>query len=227
MRTRNKKAQILEAAKPTNDYSSDTELNKDQPQLKIDHELFLEAYEKPTQIYRYLRQRNLKCPIFLQRNLSFMRRMRTVSRRTKSKSEFKLESMLEQKVSENCEADKIRNKKCMNLTFLGFYNNLLEKNFDKVSVEVIVVKPKITIPFFVKSKEKKRKSTTVPYVQSIQNSIGFIEIQTNPSEDHLPSSLSSLSISLESFKLANGQIRKCYLLFRIHHTPNEDSSWYV
>ena len=109
----------------------------------------------------------------------------------------------------------------------SFYNNLLEKNFDKVSVEVIVVKPKITIPFFVKSKEKKRKSTTVPYVQSIQNSIGFIEIQTNPSEDHLPSSLSSLSISLESFKLANGQIRKCYLLFRIHHTPNEDSSWYV
>ena len=44
--------------------------------IQADHELFLQAYEKPTQIYRFLRTRNMISPVFLHRNLSFMRKSR-------------------------------------------------------------------------------------------------------------------------------------------------------
>uniref|UniRef100_A0A672FTG0 SUZ12 polycomb repressive complex 2 subunit a n=1 Tax=Salarias fasciatus TaxID=181472 RepID=A0A672FTG0_SALFA len=40
--------------------------------LQADHELFLQAFEKPTQIYRFLRTRNLIAPIFLHRTLTYM-----------------------------------------------------------------------------------------------------------------------------------------------------------
>ncbi|CAM9343895.1 unnamed protein product [Lampetra planeri] len=39
---------------------------------QADHELFLQAFEKPTQIYRFLRTRNLIAPIFLHRTLTYM-----------------------------------------------------------------------------------------------------------------------------------------------------------
>uniref|UniRef100_A0A8D2D714 SUZ12 polycomb repressive complex 2 subunit n=1 Tax=Sciurus vulgaris TaxID=55149 RepID=A0A8D2D714_SCIVU len=40
--------------------------------VQADHELFLQAFEKPTQIYRFLRTRNLIAPIFLHRTLTYM-----------------------------------------------------------------------------------------------------------------------------------------------------------
>uniref|UniRef100_A0A3B3Z364 Uncharacterized protein n=1 Tax=Poecilia mexicana TaxID=48701 RepID=A0A3B3Z364_9TELE len=40
--------------------------------IQADHELFLQAFEKPTQIYRFLRTRNLIAPIFLHRTLTYM-----------------------------------------------------------------------------------------------------------------------------------------------------------
>ncbi|KAK3740659.1 hypothetical protein QZH41_006822 [Actinostola sp. cb2023] len=46
-------------------------------QLRADHELFLKAFEKPTQIYRFLRTRNAVQPIFLHRSLSYMKHLRT------------------------------------------------------------------------------------------------------------------------------------------------------
>lgn len=82
-----------------------------------------------------------------------------------------------------------------------------EKTFDRVSVELILVK--LT--------HKKRKEATSPYVQS---PLGSTEIQVNPSEDHPPSKAPALSIPSESFNLANGHhIKTCSLLVRVHHTP--------
>eukprot|EP00058_Branchiostoma_floridae_P028092 XP_002613583.1 hypothetical protein BRAFLDRAFT_57778 [Branchiostoma floridae] len=40
--------------------------------LQKDHELFLQAFEKPTQIYRFLRTRHIVAPVFLQRNVTYM-----------------------------------------------------------------------------------------------------------------------------------------------------------
>ncbi len=42
-------------------------------QVQADHELFLQAFEKPTQIYRFLRTRNKINPVFLYRTLTFMK----------------------------------------------------------------------------------------------------------------------------------------------------------
>uniref|UniRef100_A0A4W6FT26 SUZ12 polycomb repressive complex 2 subunit b n=1 Tax=Lates calcarifer TaxID=8187 RepID=A0A4W6FT26_LATCA len=70
-------------------------------QIQADHELFLQAFEKPTQIYRFLRTRNLIAPIFLHRTLTFMshRNGRTNAKR----KTFKVDDMLQtpSQISEN------------------------------------------------------------------------------------------------------------------------------
>ena len=82
----------------------------------------------------------------------------------------------------------------------------MEKNFDKVSVELLLMK--LT--------HKKRKESISPYVQT---NLGSTEIPVNPSDDHPPSKAPALSISSESFNLANGHhIKTCSLLVKVHHT---------
>ncbi|XP_039488837.1 polycomb protein Su(z)12 isoform X1 [Drosophila santomea] len=58
-----------------------------------EQELFLQAFEKPTQIYRYLRNRHETNPIFLNRTLSYMKER--MSRNNKKRSSFQINSMLE------------------------------------------------------------------------------------------------------------------------------------
>ena len=82
----------------------------------------------------------------------------------------------------------------------------MEKNIDKVSVELVLVK--LT--------HKKRKESVSPFVQT---NLGSTEIPVNPSDDHPPSKAPALSISSESFNLANGHhIKACSLLVKVHHT---------
>uniref|UniRef100_A0A3Q4B1M3 Uncharacterized protein n=1 Tax=Mola mola TaxID=94237 RepID=A0A3Q4B1M3_MOLML len=61
-------------------------------QIQADHELFLQAFEKPTQIYRFLRTRNLIAPIFLHRTLAFMSHRK--GRRNAKRKTFKVDDML-------------------------------------------------------------------------------------------------------------------------------------
>ncbi|KAH8239350.1 hypothetical protein KR032_003503 [Drosophila birchii] len=58
-----------------------------------EQELFLQAFEKPTQIYRYLRNRHETNPIFLNRTLSYMKER--MSRNNKKRSSFQVDSMLD------------------------------------------------------------------------------------------------------------------------------------
>ena len=119
-------------------------------------------------------------PIFLHRTLSFMKKRR--SKLDKSREDFKVDSLLGQKESETRKTrakklDRVMNlnlNRFLNLTFLGYYNHKLEKSSDKVSVELILVKPS----------SKKEKEGSFPYVQS---SLGSTEIQVNPSEDTVTS----------------------------------------
>uniref|UniRef100_A0A182Y9E9 VEFS-Box domain-containing protein n=1 Tax=Anopheles stephensi TaxID=30069 RepID=A0A182Y9E9_ANOST len=91
--------------------------------LNADHEVFMQAFEKPTQIYRFLRTRNVLKPIFLHRNLTYMRNR--MSRSHKSRQSFKIDSMLAQKMT------KLRSEKSNEMTlsdgyltlrFLGFFD---------------------------------------------------------------------------------------------------------
>uniref|UniRef100_A0AAY4APD7 Polycomb protein VEFS-Box domain-containing protein n=1 Tax=Denticeps clupeoides TaxID=299321 RepID=A0AAY4APD7_9TELE len=105
-------------------------------QIQADHELFLQAFEKPTQIYRFLRTRNLIAPILLHRTLTFMSHRNT---RTNAKS---LSSHLQ-------------------LTFTGFFHKLdkpchnSENEQNSVSLEVLLVKVC----------HKKRKDVSCPVKQ--------------------------------------------------------------
>ena len=77
---------------------------------------------EPTQIYRYLRTRNMISPIFLHRTLSFMRKRTSRSRSDKYRQDFKVDSLLKRKESEIRETDTLKLDKFMNLTFLGYYD---------------------------------------------------------------------------------------------------------
>uniref|UniRef100_A0A8C6SBL6 SUZ12 polycomb repressive complex 2 subunit n=1 Tax=Neogobius melanostomus TaxID=47308 RepID=A0A8C6SBL6_9GOBI len=105
-------------------------------QIQADHELFLQAFEKPTQIYRFLRTRNLIAPIFLHRTLTYM------SHRNSRNNAKSLNSNLQ-------------------LTFTGFFHKAgrpcqdSENEQNSVSLEVLLVKVC----------HKKRKDVSCPVKQ--------------------------------------------------------------
>uniref|UniRef100_A0A673J684 Polycomb protein suz12-A-like n=1 Tax=Sinocyclocheilus rhinocerous TaxID=307959 RepID=A0A673J684_9TELE len=140
-------------------------------QVQTDHELFLQAFEKPTQIYRFLRTRNLIAPIFLHRSLTYMSHRNS---RTNSKS-----------MASN-----------LQLTFTGFFHKTekplqnSENEENSVSVEVLLVKVC----------HKKRKDVSCPVKQvptgkkqvplnpdSSQTKLGAFPTLVVPSQEFEPS----------------------------------------
>lgn len=126
-------------------------------QAQTDNELFLQAFEKPTQIYRYLRARHLALPIFMHRTLTYMKHR--MSRTHKTRRDFKVDSMLSQ-----IQAQHGRPTSQMTLTFTGFFDKTHRK--DMVIVEAFIVLRIST-----------RKRTDPP---TIQVSAGRCEVPRNP-----------------------------------------------
>ncbi|KAF4523289.1 hypothetical protein B566_EDAN009412 [Ephemera danica] len=159
-------------------------------QMQADHELFLQAFEKPTQIYRYLKTRNQLSPIFLPRTLSYMRQR--MSRNHKSRREFQINDLLSKVVAAKMKEPipQAAMADYLTLTFLGFYDKSVELKQDPVKVET----------FVLKICHKKRKDVSSPTMQS---SVGFGEVPINPSEDHPPPQASTVSISTDRFKRSN------------------------
>ncbi|XP_043284267.1 polycomb protein suz12-B isoform X2 [Venturia canescens] len=175
-------------------------------QIQADHELFLQAFEKPTQIYRFLRTRNQISPIFLYRNLSYMRQR--MSRTHKSRRGFRIDTILERLLSKNNEEQNNGVRGYMTLTFLGFYDKKVESSQDPVKVETLLLK----------ICHKKRKDVSSPIMQV---SVGTSEVPINPSENQPPPKAPTISIPNESFSLNNGHIAKTYmLLLRVYCTSN-------
>uniref|UniRef100_A0A182PKE7 C2H2-type domain-containing protein n=1 Tax=Anopheles epiroticus TaxID=199890 RepID=A0A182PKE7_9DIPT len=120
---------------PLKKKEKDTEVMGRQPRSEMvnaDQEAFMQAFEseyclfKSTHIYRFLRTRNILKPIFLHRNLTYMRNR--MSRSHKSRQSFNINSMLAKKMA------KLRSEKTngftmsdgyLTLAFLGFFD---EKN---------------------------------------------------------------------------------------------------
>lgn len=201
-------------------------------QLQTDHELFMQAFEKPTQIYRYLRTRNMISPIFLNRNLSYMRHR--MSRLHKNRNTFKIDTMLAQKMN------KMRNDKVngllltgeyLTLLFLGFYdqshgnnkaddkkNGDLDENGAKtVQVETVLLK----------ISHNKRKDISSALMQV---AVGKSEVVVNPMEKLADDKVPTISIATESFssvgvnQVAGPQL-SFLLLFRIHMHCNAENSY--
>ncbi|XP_068605489.1 polycomb protein suz12-B-like [Brachionichthys hirsutus] len=179
--------------------------------VQADHELFLQAFEKPTQIYRFLRTRNLIAPIFLNRTLTYMSRRtsRSPGRRGVSKVDellFKVEKMRGQQEAHSRASN-------LQLTFSGFFHKAgklsqdNENEQNSVSLEVLLVKVC----------HKKRKDVSCPVKQV---PTGTKQVPLNP--DPVPGAqtksgpLPSLLIPSVEFEPSNSHTVKSYwLLLRV------------
>ncbi|OWR55530.1 polycomb protein suz12-B [Danaus plexippus] len=178
---------------------SETNKNSKIDHLQADHELFLQAFEKPTQIYRFLRTRNMLSPIFLNRTLSYMKRR--MSRSNKSRIGFKVDSLLEKitlKKSTELQLNSLGGY--MTLTFLGFYDKSLEEPSDyQVKVETLLLK--------ICHKKRKESSSAI-----VEVSVGSCSVPLNPSTSEPPAMASAVSISSDTFSPSHGPNVKSYML---------------
>ncbi|XP_018612959.1 polycomb protein SUZ12-like isoform X1 [Scleropages formosus] len=176
--------------------------------IQADHELFLQAFEKPTQIYRFLRTRNLIAPIFLHRTLTYMshRNSRTNAKRKSFKVDdmlFKVEKMRGEQESHSVASH-------LQLTFTGFFHKIekpsqnSENEQNSVSLEVLLVKVC----------HKKRKDVSCPVKQV---PTGKKQVPLNPdSSQSKPGNFPSLVVSSSEFEPSNSHMVKSYsLLFRV------------
>ncbi|KAM7009733.1 polycomb protein suz12-B isoform 1-T1 [Tautogolabrus adspersus] len=189
-------------------------------QIQADHELFLQAFEKPTQIYRFLRTRNLIAPIFLHRSLTFMahRNGRTNARR----KAFKVDNMLQTVEKMKGEQDSPSLTSHLQLTFTGFFHKdekpsqNSENEQNSVSLEVLLVKVC----------HKKRKDVSCPIKQV---PTGKKQVPLNPDGNQTkPGSYPSLLVSSNEFEPSNSHMVKSYsLLFRVSCTGRRDTNGLV
>uniref|UniRef100_A0A674MGQ8 SUZ12 polycomb repressive complex 2 subunit b n=1 Tax=Takifugu rubripes TaxID=31033 RepID=A0A674MGQ8_TAKRU len=189
-------------------------------QIQADHELFLQAFEKPTQIYRFLRTRNLIAPIFLHRTLTFMshRNSRTNARR----KTFKVDDMLQMIEKMKVEQDSPSLPSHLQLTFTGFFHKdekpsqNTENKQNSVTLEVLLVKVC----------HKKRKDVSCPIKQV---PTGKKQVPLNPDTNHTkPGSYPSLLVSSNEFEPSNSHMIKSYsLLFRVSRTVGRDANGLV
>ncbi|XP_026274785.1 polycomb protein suz12-A isoform X1 [Frankliniella occidentalis] len=188
------------------DKEGETSKNQRSEAAKTDHDLFLQAFEKPTQIYRYLRVRNANSPIFLQRNLSYMRYR--MSRTHRSRQSYEVNSLLE-KVSKSLIPPALRGG-FMTLTFLGFYDK-------KPATGEVPREPVKVETLLLKICHKKRKDTTTP-VMTV--TVGTSIVPTNPSEDCPPPKAPTVSISVDEFCEDQSEVKSYHLLLRVYNAPN-------
>ncbi|XP_014666006.1 PREDICTED: polycomb protein suz12-B-like [Priapulus caudatus] len=174
-------------------------------QLQADHELFLQAFEKPTQIYRYLRTRSLISPILLQRTLSYMKHH--MSRNNATRASFQVDSLLERATNEKLAKAECIKSGFMNLIFLGFYDSNTKIANGAATIEVIVVK--------ICHKKRKEVSSPSKHIQ-----IGSVEVPYNPDGSHAGPT-SAVSVPSDSFNLNNGHSVKSYtMLLRATAQPS-------
>ncbi|XP_071384627.1 polycomb protein suz12-B-like isoform X2 [Centroberyx affinis] len=188
--------------------------------IQADHELFLQAFEKPTQIYRFLRTRNLIAPIFLHRTLTYMshRNSRNNAKRKSSKVDdllFKVEKMRGEQET-HCLASHLQ------LTFTGFFHKVgkpiqdCENEQNSVSLEVLLVKVC----------HKKRKDVSCPVKQV---PTGKKQVPLNPDTSAggpaKLGSFPSLLVPSSEFEPSNSHMVKSYsLLFRVSRPGSGCSS---
>uniref|UniRef100_A0AAQ5YU29 Polycomb protein VEFS-Box domain-containing protein n=1 Tax=Amphiprion ocellaris TaxID=80972 RepID=A0AAQ5YU29_AMPOC len=156
--------------------------------IQADHELFLQAFEKPTQIYRFLRTRNLIAPIFLHRTLTYM------SHRNSRNNVKSLTSNLQ-------------------LTFTGFFQKAgkpsqdSENEQNSVSLEVLLVK--------VCHKKRKDVSCPVKQVPTGKKQVP-LNPDTSAGVQAKTGSFPSLLVPSIEFEPSNSHMVKSYsLLFRV------------
>uniref|UniRef100_A0A3B4DBD7 Polycomb protein VEFS-Box domain-containing protein n=1 Tax=Pygocentrus nattereri TaxID=42514 RepID=A0A3B4DBD7_PYGNA len=184
-------------------------------QIQADHELFLQAFEKPTQIYRFLRTRNLIAPILLHRSLTFMSHRNSRTNTLKQNISLKIcYSVLFSSL--------FSLSSHLQLTFTGFFHKNdkpcqnSENEQNSVSLEVLLVKVC----------HKKRKDVSCPIKQV---PTGKKQVPLNPDLSQTkPGAFPSLLVSSSEFEPSNSHIVKSYsLLFRVSRPGKRDSNGFI
>ncbi|XP_061687226.1 polycomb protein suz12-B isoform X2 [Syngnathoides biaculeatus] len=186
-------------------------------QIQADHELFLQAFEKPTQIYRFLRTRNLIAPIFLHRTLTFMSHRN--GRSNAKRKAFKVDNLLQTVEKMKGEQESPSLSSHLQLTFTGFFHKdekpsqNSENEQNSVSLEVLLVKVC----------HKKRKDVSCPVKQV---PTGKKQVPLNPdSQQSKLASCPSLVVSSNEFEPSNSHMVKSYsLLFRVSRAGRRDAN---
>ncbi|XP_072224407.1 polycomb protein suz12-B-like [Leuresthes tenuis] len=179
--------------------------------IQADHELFLQAFEKPTQIYRFLRTRNLIAPIFLHRTLTYMSHRN--SRNNGKRKSFKADNLLFKVEKMRGDQETLSLSSNLQLTFTGFFHKAgkpsqdSENEQNSVSLEVLLVKVC----------HKKRKDVSCPVKQV---PTGKKQVPLNPDMSAgvqaKPGSLPILLVPSSEFEPSNSHMVKSYsLLFRV------------
>ncbi|KAJ8001927.1 hypothetical protein DPEC_G00174490 [Dallia pectoralis] len=189
--------------------------------FEADHELFLQAFEKPTQIYRFLRTRNLIAPIFLHRTLTFMAHRN--SRTNAKRKTFKVDDMLLRVEKMKGEQESQSLTSHLQLTFTGFFykdekpSQKSENVQTTVSLEVLLVKVC----------HKKRKDVSCP-VKQVPTGKKQVPLNPDCSNQTKPGSLPSLLVSSNEFEPSNSHMVKSYsLLFRVTRSARKDMNGLV
>ncbi|XP_048847393.1 polycomb protein suz12-A-like [Brienomyrus brachyistius] len=176
--------------------------------IQADHELFLQAFEKPTQIYRFLRTRNLIAPIFLHRTLTYMSHRN--SRTNAKRKSFKVDDMLFKVEKMRGEQESHSFASHLQLTFTGFFHKVekpsqnSENEQNSVSLEVLLVKVC----------HKKRKDVSCP-VKQVPTGKKQVPLNPDTSQTKL-GNFPSLVVSSNEFEPSNSHMVKSYsLLFRV------------
>uniref|UniRef100_A0A8C1MTL1 SUZ12 polycomb repressive complex 2 subunit b n=1 Tax=Cyprinus carpio TaxID=7962 RepID=A0A8C1MTL1_CYPCA len=187
-------------------------------QLQADHELFLQAFEKPTQIYRFLRTRNLIAPILLHRTLNFMSHRN--SRTNAKRKTFKVDDLLSNVERMKGEPESQRYWSSTDVFHAVFLHNKpcqnSENDQNSVSLEVLLVKVC----------HKKRKDVSCPIKQV---PTGKKQVPLNPNFSQTKSgAFPSLLVSSNEFEPSNSHMVKSYsLLFRVSHTGKRDPNGFI
>lgn len=161
------------------------------------HDMFLKAFKKPIQLYRYLKQRNRESPIFLHRNLTYIENKPTSNRN--KRGVFKVDSLLDWKLKNEVAHIDYN----MRITFLGFYDNHNEYkvNQDEVSMETILM----------------HLNRVVPYVE---NSLGYFNVVLNPNEATETRKVPALTIPAGTFK-AESTSNQWVIAFNVQIMPKQ------
>ncbi|XP_012681390.2 polycomb protein suz12-A-like [Clupea harengus] len=177
-------------------------------QIQADHELFLQAFEKPTQIYRFLRTRNLIAPIFLHRTLTYMSHRN--SRTNTKRKAFKVDDLLHKVEKARGEQESHNLASHLQLTFTGFFHKT-EKLSQKSENEQNTVPLEVLL---VKVCHKKRKDVSCPVKQV---PTGKKQVPLNPDGSQAkPGAFPTLLVSSQEFEPSNSHMVKSYsLLFRV------------
>ncbi|XP_052455309.1 polycomb protein suz12-B [Carassius gibelio] len=189
-------------------------------QLQADHELFLQAFEKPTQIYRFLRTRNLIAPILLHRTLNFMSHRN--SRTNATRKTFKVDDLLSNVEGMKGEPVSQSLTSHLQLTFTGFFHKSdtpcqnSENDQNSVSLEVLLVKVC----------HKKRKDVSCP-IKQVPTGKKLVPLNPNLSQTK-SGAFPSLLVSSNEFEASNSHMVKSYsLLFRVSHAGKRDPNGFI